>query len=149
MTKQEQQVIDKALMILERNLKKDKGLPFSSPETVKNFLRLELEAEEREIFLVMFLDNQHRLIESESLFLGTIAECSVYPREIAKRALSLNAAAVILSHNHPSGDCAPSQADIRITKEIRESLSLFKIRILDHIIIGQFESKSLAESGLI
>ena len=98
---------------------------------------------------VCFLDTRHRVIVLETLFYGTINSAAVYPREILKRALALNASAVILSHNHPSGDPEPSQADIRITQTIKQALELIDIKCLDHMIVGQGQIVSLAERGLL
>lgn len=121
---------------------------FTSSQITKDFFNLKLSALEREVFEVAFLDNQHKLIESVQMFKGTIDSAAVYPREIAKKALLLNAAAVILAHNHPSGIATPSAADRAITKRIKDSLGLLDIRVLDHLIIGETVF-SFAESGLV
>jgi len=121
----------------------------SSPHATRDFLKLHLAVEESEVFSVMFLTSQHALIAVEDLFHGTIDGSAVYPREVAKAALSHNAAAVILCHNHPSGQPEPSQADIRITKRLVEALKLIDVRVLDHMIVAGNESTSLAEQGLI
>jgi len=149
MNKQEINTINQAISILENNLKKEKGLALESPETVVNFLRLELEREEREVFIVMFLDVQNRLIESDKMFLGTINKAEIHIREIAKKALSVNAFSVLLAHNHPSGDSTPSQSDLMITKKIQQALELFEIKMLDHIIIGKGETTSFLRDGII
>jgi DNA repair protein RadC len=104
---------------------------------------------EREVFGCLFLDNRHRLIALEEMFLGTIDGASVHPREVVKRALKLNAAAVILAHNHPSGVAEPSQADELITARIRDALALVDIRVLDHLVVGGTTVTSFAERGLI
>ncbi|OOF60289.1 hypothetical protein BKL49_00740 [Rodentibacter myodis] len=122
---------------------------FSDPETVKLYLRTELQHEEREIFMVLFLDNQHRLLKKERLFLGTINVSSVYPREIIKEALYCNAAALILAHNHPSGVAEPSDSDHIVTQKICESAELMEIRILDHFIVGKTDCYSFAENCLL
>lgn len=122
---------------------------FHDPDMVKLYLRTELQHEEREIFMVLFLDNQHRLIKKERLFLGTINVSSVYPREIIKEALYCNAAALILAHNHPSGIAEPSYADQLITKKIGESAELMEIRVLDHFIVGKTDCYSFAENNLL
>ncbi|OOF42756.1 RadC family protein [Rodentibacter trehalosifermentans] len=122
---------------------------FHDPETVKLYLRTELQHEEREIFMVLFLDNQHRLIKKERLFLGTINVSSVYPREIIKEALYCNAAALILAHNHPSGIAEPSYADQIITQKICDAAELMEIRILDHFIVGKSDCYSFAEHNLL
>lgn len=102
-----------------------------------------------ERFAALFLDNRHRIIAAETLFKGTIDGTSVYPREVVKRALELNAAALILTHNHPSGIAEPSQADERITRRLADALSLVDIRVLDHVIVGEGTTTSLAARGLI
>ena len=121
----------------------------SNPGTVRKFLKLKLTEQEREVFAVLFLDNQHRLIEYEELFFGTIDGASVHPREVAKSALKHNAAAVIFAHNHPSGLAEPSQADQRITDRLKSALSLLDIRVLDHMIVGDAAVFSFAERGLL
>ena len=122
---------------------------FHETDIVKLYLRTELQHEEREIFMVLFLDNQHRLIKKERLFLGTINVSTVYPREIIKEALYCNAAALILAHNHPSGIAEPSYADRMITQKIIESAELMEIRILDHMIVGKTDCYSFAENNLL
>ena len=121
----------------------------NDPETVKLFLLTELQHEEREVFMVLFLDNQHRLIKKERLFLGTINVTNVYPREIIKESLYCNAAALILAHNHPSGLAEPSYSDKMITQKIIEAAELMDIRILDHFIVGKGTCYSFAEHNLI
>ena len=122
---------------------------FTAPEIVKNYLTLSLALEEREHFHVLFLNNQHKLLLDDRLFSGTIDGASVYPREVVKRALQCNAAAVILAHNHPSGICVPSEADKGITDKLKQALSTIDIRILDHIIVGHMETYSFAEHGAL
>lgn len=122
---------------------------FTTPERVKNYLTLSLALEEREHFHVLFLNNQHKLLLDARLFSGTIDGASVYPREVVKQALRCNAAAVILAHNHPSGICAPSEADKSITDKIRQALATVDIRTLDHIIVGHMETYSFAEQGAL
>jgi len=141
-------VIDEAIRILENSARYN---PFTitCPDDTKKFLRLKLAHLEHEVFSVMFLDNRHQLIEYEDMFRGTIDGASVYPREIVKRALQLNAAALILAHNHPSGITEPSQADERITHRIKDACAMMDIRLLDHVIVGLTESTSLAERGVI
>ncbi len=119
---------------------------FTNPTNVKEYLKLKLGAHDREVFAVMFLDNQHKLICFEELFLGTIDAASVYPREVLKAALRCNAAAVIFAHNHPSGDSTPSQADRRITERLKDALALVDVRVLDHIVTGD-TCTSFAERG--
>lgn len=122
---------------------------FHEPATVKLYLQTELQREQREVFLVLFLDNQHRLIKKERLFLGTINRGNVYPREIIKEALYCNAAALILAHNHPSGIAEPSYSDQLITKNIIEVAELMEIQILDHFIVGNGDCYSFAENNLL
>jgi len=122
---------------------------FTAPDIVKNYLTLSLALEEREHFHVLFLNNQHKLLLDDRLFSGTIDGASVYPREVVKRALQCNAAAVIIAHNHPSGICIPSEADKSITDKLKQALSTIDIRILDHIIVGHMETYSFAEHGAL
>lgn len=121
----------------------------NEPSIIKLFLRTELQHEEREVFMVLFLDNQHRLIKKERLFLGTVNISVVYPREIIKEALYCNAAAMILAHNHPSGVAEPSYSDQAITQKIKDSAALMEIRVLDHFIVGKNDCYSFAEHSLI
>jgi DNA repair protein RadC len=121
----------------------------TNPRAVRDYLRLHYAGQEREVFGVMFLDNRHRLIAVEEMFLGTVDGASVHPREVVKRALKLNAAAVILAHNHPSGVAEPSQADELITARLRDALSLVDIRVLDHLVVGGTTVTSFVERGLI
>lgn len=122
---------------------------FSNPDDITLYLRAKLRDKMRETFIVLFLDNQNRLIKEETLFSGTINAAAVYPREIVKRALELNANALVLAHNHPSGIATPSQADRQVTAKIKEALALVDIRLLDHIIVGDIEAISFAQRGLI
>ncbi len=121
----------------------------SSPEAVRRFLTVKLANLEHEVFCIVFLDSQHRVISYEEMFRGTIDGASVYPREVVKRCLQLNAAAVIFSHAHPSGIPDPSSADLRITERLRDALNLVDIQVLDHIVIGSSRSVSMAERGLL
>lgn len=121
---------------------------FCNPTVTKSFAACKLQAYEREVFAVMLLDNQHRLIEFKELFFGTIDSASVYPREVVKTVLAANAAAVIFTHNHPSGDPEPSQADRRITTRLIDALGLIDVRVLDHIVVGD-TCVSFAERGLL
>jgi DNA repair protein RadC len=122
---------------------------FDSPNAVREFLRLKLGGLSYECFWVLFLDSQNRLIKAEEMFRGTLSQTSVYPREIVKRSLQLNAAAVILSHNHPSGNILPSRADEALTQTLKAALSLIDVRVLDHIIVGVESCGSMAEMGLV
>jgi DNA repair protein RadC len=119
----------------------------SSPEATRRFLSARLRGLRYEVFAVLFLDSQHRLIAFEELFQGSIDACSVHPRQVVERTLQLNAAAVILAHNHPSGVAEPSGADRQITERLRQALELFDVRILDHLVIGEGRPSSFAERG--
>lgn len=121
----------------------------TSPDLVRNYLSAQLRHQLQEVFAVLFLDNQHRLIAYEEMFFGTIDGASVYPREVVKKALAKNAAAVILSHNHPSGIAEPSQADQRITRRLQDALQLVDVRVIDHMVVGDREVISFAERGLL
>ena len=120
-----------------------------SPRIVRDYLAVHYAGHEREVFGCLFLDNRHRLIAVEEMFLGTIDGASVHPREVVKRALQLNAAAVILAHNHPSGVAEPSQADELITARLRDALALVDIRVLDHLVVGGTTVTSFVERGLL
>ena len=119
------------------------------PVAVRKYLSAKLADFEHEVFAVLFLDTQHRLIEYSELFRGTIDSASVYPRELVKEALRLNAAAVVVSHNHPSGNPEPSSADKVLTQRLKEALGLMEVRTLDHIIVAGSDTVSFAERGLI
>jgi DNA repair protein RadC len=121
----------------------------TSPAHTARYLKLRLRRREREVFAVLLLDSQHRVIEYEELFFGTIDGTSVHPREVVRAALRRNAAAVIVAHNHPSGVAEPSQADVRITERLRSALALVDVRLLDHFVVGDVDVTSLAERGLI
>ncbi|WP_347332575.1 RadC family protein [Marinimicrobium locisalis] len=123
------------------------GESLTSPDLVRRYLVAQLRHLNHEVFAVLFLDNQHRLRAFEELFQGTIDGASVYPREVVKRALTHNAAAVILAHNHPSGVAEPSQSDRRITTRLCEALDLVAVRVLDHMVVGDGEVVSFAERG--
>lgn len=144
----EDAVIGAALAIIEERIR----VPMyacEKPHAVKDYLRLHLAELDREVFGVMFLDTHLRLIAFEVLFEGTLAHTSVHPREVARRALQLNAAAVILAHNHPSGVAEPSRADVLLTQGLREALQLIDVRVVDHVIVGEREAMSFAERGLM
>ncbi|HLT89410.1 MAG TPA: DNA repair protein RadC [Woeseiaceae bacterium] len=125
------------------------GQPIRSPADTEAFLMARLRGLPHELFCCLYLDNRHRVIAFEELFRGTIDGTSVYPREVVKQSLAVNAAAVILAHNHPSGVAEPSQADERITRRLKAALELVDIRLLDHLIIGDAASTSLAARGLL
>ncbi|MEJ5028728.1 MULTISPECIES: DNA repair protein RadC [unclassified Comamonas] len=118
-----------------------------SASTVKAYVQLHLAHKQHEVFAVLFLDSQHQLIALEELFRGTLGQASVYPREVVVRALHHHAAAVILAHNHPSGQVTPSQADQQLTQSLQAALSLVDVRVLDHIIVGPGAALSMAEEG--
>lgn len=117
--------------------------------TVRLFLTTRISTREREVFLCLFLDNKHRLIQAEELFFGSIDSSPVFPREVVKRALYFNCAAVIFAHNHPSGNQEPSPADLAITRRLKEALALVEVRVIDHLVIGGTQSVSLAERGIL
>jgi DNA repair protein RadC len=121
----------------------------SSPEKVSDYLRLKLIRQEREVFVVLFLDAQNRVQAQETLFEGTLTQTSVYPREVVKRALHHNAASVIFAHNHPSGIAEQSRADELITQALKKALDLVDIRVLDHFIVAGHQTMSFAERGLL
>lgn len=125
------------------------GEAIRSPADTETFLLARLRDRPHEVFCCIYLDNRHRVILFEELFRGTIDGTSVYPREVVKQALKVNAAALILAHNHPSGIAEPSQADERITRRVRSALELVDIRLLDHLVIGDGTSTSLASRGLL
>ena len=122
---------------------------FGTPEAVKHYLQLNLARRQHEIFAVLFLDSQNRLIALEELFRGTLTQTSVYPREVVLRALHHHAAAVVLAHNHPSGTVMPSRADEALTQTLKAALSLVDVRVLDHVIVAPGQALSMAERGLI
>ena len=142
-----QAVIELSRRYLSERLKRD--TVFNSPQQVRDYLIARLASMQREVFAVLFLDNQHRLIVCEDLFFGTIDGASVYPREVVKRCLQHNAAAVILAHNHPSGVAEPSLADQQITQRLQSALSLVDIRVLDHLIVVGGQTVSFAEKGML
>lgn len=122
---------------------------FDSPDTVKHYLQLHLAAKGHEVFAVLFLDNQNRLLALEELFRGTLTQASVYPREVVLRALHHQAAAVVLAHNHPSGSVQPSRADEALTQTLKTTLALIDVRVLDHVIVAPGQALSMAEKGLM
>ena len=122
---------------------------FDSPESVGQYLQLHLGGRPHEVFAVLFLDAQHRLIALEELFRGTLTQTSVYPREVVVRALHHHAAAVVLAHNHPSGDVTPSRADEMLTRTLQGALALVDVRVLDHVVVGAGGTLSMAQKGLL
>ncbi len=143
-------IISAAKELITRALEEEistNPIHFGDPKTVKDYLRLSLGGRQQEVFMVLFLDSQNRLIASEELFHGTLTQTSVYPREVVKRALIHNAATVMLAHNHPSGLAEPSQADRLLTTALKQALALVDIRVLDHLVIGEQDALSFAERG--
>lgn len=134
-----------------RHLAEDmgRGPALESPQAVRDFLKARLRHEPHEVFACLFMDNRHRMLDFEVLFRGSIDSASVYPRQIVKRALAHNAAALILAHNHPSGIAEPSQSDDLLTRRIVQALALIDVRVLDHFIVGDGEPQSMAELGML
>lgn len=141
--------IEKALRILDQAMRQPGAPKFSTAEGAGEYARLRLGVLQREEFHAFWLDTKHRLIASETMFIGTINEARVYPREIVKAALRHNAAAVIVAHNHPSGDTTPSQADIALTRQLQSALAMIDVRLLDHFIVCPASANSMCELGLI
>ena len=141
------QILEAARQAIEHKMQR--GASFTSPAAVKEYLCAKLAGFEHEVFAVLFLDTQHRLIEYAEMFRGIIDSASVYPRELVKEALRLNAAAVIVSHNHPSGNPEPSSADRALTLRLKETLALVDVRTLDHVIVAGNDTASFAEQGLV
>lgn len=139
--------VRRALAILGRRMQRTDAL--SSPNAVRDYLRLLIGDRPHEIFVVVFLDAQNRVISSEEMFRGTLTQTSVYPREVVKAALAANAAGVLFAHNHPSGIAEPSQADELLTRTLRQALALVDVRVLDHFVVAGTQALSFAERGLI
>lgn len=140
-------VVQQALTLLECEVREADALV--SPEAVRDYLRLLLADRPHEVFAVVFLDAQHRVIEVVEMFRGTLTQTSVYPREVVIEALARNAAAVILTHNHPSGHAEPSRADELLTQSLKSVLALVDVRVLDHFIVTRSTVVSFAEQGLL
>lgn len=140
-------VLELARRALAEQLRERAAL--DTPDAVKHYLQLQLGAKKHEIFAVLFLDSQHRLLALEELFRGTLSQTSVYPREVVLRALHHHAAAVVLAHNHPSGTVEPSRADEALTQALKAALALVDVRVLDHVIVGTGQALSMAERGLL
>lgn len=140
--------IKRALVLLDQHLL-EPGVAFTSTQAARDWLRLKMGPLEREVFVVLYLNNQNQLLAHETLFTGTISHTEVHPREVVKRALYFNAAGVIFAHNHPSGEVTPSQADKAITQRLLHALMLVEIRVLDHLIVGGTQILSFAEHGLL
>lgn len=143
----EEDILSMARLLTSRRFRR--GRAITNPKDAQQYLSMQLSHYEHEVFCCLFLDNRHRVLAFEEMFRGTIDGASVHPREVVKRALQLNAAAVILAHNHPSGVAEPSKADEHITKRLEKALALIDVRVLDHLIIGDEEVVSLAERGLL
>lgn len=144
---EKQSLIELALAVLQ-DLHRP-GLELPSPNSTRDYLRVLLADRKAEVFGCMYLDNRHRVIETAELFQGTIDGAAVYPRVVVQQALTLNAAAVMFFHNHPSGVAEPSNADEAITRRLKDALALVDIRVLDHFIVTAGESLSFAERGLL
>ena len=142
-----QATLELARRHLREGLRRDQV--FADQAAVASYLRLHLQDRQREVFAMLFLDVRHRLIQFEELFQGTINSATVYPREVVRRVLELNAAAVILAHNHPSGVAEPSPEDQRITRRLKQALALVDVQLLDHMVVGGGEVVSMAERGLV
>ena len=140
-------VLELARRALAEELKKK--TVFSTPQAIREYLQLQLGSRPYEVFAVLFLDAQHRLIALEELFRGTLTQTSVYPREVVVRALALNAASLVLAHNHPSGWSQPSRADEAITKTLKAALGLIDVQVLDHFVVTSSQATSMAEMGLL
>ncbi|MFN4351405.1 MAG: RadC family protein [Hylemonella sp.] len=140
-------VLELARRALAEQLRERAAL--DTPQAVKDYLQLHLANKKHECFAVLFLDNQHKLLALEELFRGTLAQTSVYPREVVLRALHHHAAAVVLAHNHPSGTVLPSRADEALTQALKAALALVDVRVLDHVIVAPGLALSMAEKGLI
>lgn len=148
LTVDEKIILNQAIQILDSKLR-EKNVTFDSTASVKQYLRFQLESCEREHMTAFYLDTQYRLIEYQKVFTGTVNSCSISAREFVKDALQLNATAIILAHNHPLGHAEPSREDIKATLNIREALSLFDIKLLDHFIVGHNQINSLTDLNLI
>lgn len=142
-----QAVLEMARRALREKI--DNGAALSSPHAVRDYLRLRLQGRPHEVFAGVFLDAQNRVLAVEELFRGTLTQTSVYPREIVKRALHHNAAALIFAHNHPSGVAEPSRADEMLTTALKQALALVDVKVLDHFVVGSDAAMSFAERGLI
>ena len=126
-----------------------RGATMSSPQAVKDYLRVQIGALDHEVFSVIFLDAQHRIVALREMFRGTLAQTSVYPREVVKEALALNAAAVLLAHNHPSGVAEPSRSDEFLTQTLKTALALVDVRVLDHFVVAGADVVAFSDRGLI
>jgi len=141
------EVLQQARRVLSQRVRR--GATMSSPQAVKDCLRVEIGALEHEVFCVLFLDAQHRIIALKQMFRGTVSQTSVYPREVVKEALAMNSAAVVLAHNHPLCSAEPSRADEFLTQTLKTALALVDVRVLDHLVVAGADVVSFAERGLI
>ncbi|CQD84665.1 DNA repair protein RadC [Yersinia intermedia] len=146
MSPSEQRTIRRALNLLAKQLR-EPGIAFTSTHVTRDWLRLHLTGLEREVFIVLWLDNQNRLLAQETLFTGTINSTTVHPRELVTSAMKHNAASAVLAHNHPSQLAEPSQADRQITDRLVNALGLVDVRVLDHLVVGGLDIVSFAERG--
>jgi DNA repair protein RadC len=142
------EVIAAAAQLMRERLP-EVGDVMANPDAVRTFLKYSLAQQERELFIVIFLNNQNRVLDVETLFLGSLNQTSVHPREVVKAALRRNAAAVIFAHNHPSGIAAPSKSDEKLTQDLKAALTTVDTRVLDHFVIGGEQIVSFAEKGLL
>lgn len=140
-------LVEQALALLAQDIAV--GDVLADPDAVKQFLQLKLAGLPHEVFAVLFLNSQHRVISFQEMFRGTLTQTSVYPREVVKESLALNAAAVIVAHNHPSGHAEPSTADRNLTQTLKQALALVDVQVLDHMVVTAASVTSFAERGLI
>lgn len=141
------EVLQQARLVLSQQV--CRGATLSSPRDVKDYLQVQIGTLEHEVFAVLFLDAQTRLLAYKEMFRGTVTQAAVYPREVVKEALAQNAAAVILAHNHPSGHAEPSRADEHLTQALRNALALVDVRVLDHLVVTAADLVSFSERGLL
>ncbi len=143
----DERIIQRALAILEGRARH--GCALTSPAAVRDYLRLALGSRDHEVFVVVHLDAQHRVLAFEELFRGTLTQTSVYPREVVKSVLRHNSACVIFAHNHPSGVAQPSRSDELLTRNLKDALELIEVKVLDHFVVAGHQAISFAERGLI
>lgn len=143
----DEEILQAARDVMNRRVRR--GTALTCPDLTREFLNTQLGPYEHEVFAVLWLDNRHRVLAFEEMFRGTIDGASVHPREVVKACVKFNAAACIFAHNHPSGVCEPSQADMRITQRLKDALALIDVRVLDHVIVGEGPACSFAERGLL
>lgn len=143
----DEEIVSAALKVLDQRVRK--GAHLNSPAAARDFLIMKLAPLGHEVFFAVFLDAQHGVIESKELFRGTLTQTSVYPREVVREAILLNAAAIIVAHNHPSGQPEPSRADEYLTQSLKSALNMVDVRLIDHIVVAGGQSVSFAERGLI